>query len=117
MLPDPKEQVLRGWIFDEVVEVLVVEPVDDPFGHDAFDFIEILDHAARRPFGLDRPGDGDFQTVRVPVHARALSGMKRQNVCRLEAELLAELQFGYRSPCGPMRSKRCLRSARKPLAT
>jgi hypothetical protein len=66
---------------------------------------------------LDRPGDGDFQTVRVPVHARALSGMKRQNVCRLEAELLAELQFGYRSPCGPMRSKRCLRSARKPLAT
>jgi hypothetical protein len=63
MLPDPKEQVLRGWVFDDVVEVLVVEPVDDAFGDDAFDFIEILDHASRRPLRLDRPADGDFQTV------------------------------------------------------
>ena len=54
--------------------------------------VEILDHAARRSARANRPANGHLQTIRVPVHPRALSRMERQHVRRLEAEMLANLR-------------------------
>lgn len=91
MLPDPHHDVFRGRIFDDVVKREVIQNVDDFAMNDPFDRIEILDHAARRSFGLDRAADGNVEPVGMSVHPGTFALMVRKHVSRLEAERLAYL--------------------------
>jgi hypothetical protein len=77
----------------------MVERLDDALADDAFDSVEILDHATRRAARAQRPAQGDLETVRMAVHPRALPRMVRQRMRGLEAELLANerLEFSLRA--------------------
>lgn len=74
-----------------VVERGVIEHVEDLAMYDAPDRVEVLDHSGRRAFGPKRPAQGHFEPVRMPVQTRALSQVIRENVRRLEPEMLTNL--------------------------
>ncbi len=63
---------------------------------DAREIVEVDDHAGCRTTGLQRTLDGNVQQVRMSVEPRALSGVMREHVRRLERELFADLH-GQRS--------------------
>src|ERR1700733_9905145 len=91
-LPEPNEDALSGGVFYVVVEILVVEKVDRRDEYDAFEFVEVDDHAASRTVAPNRSSDGTFQPVRMTVRTRALPGVKRQRVGRFKRKMLANLQ-------------------------
>jgi hypothetical protein len=72
--------------------MLVVQDVQHPFLDDPFDAIEVFDHTAGRPAIANGATHGNLETIRMAMHPRALSGMKRQCVCGLESEALANLR-------------------------
>jgi hypothetical protein len=69
----------------------VIERFNDCGAHDAREVIEIDDHAGHGTLGVERPIDGDVDTIRVSVQPRAFSGVMREHVCRFESELFADL--------------------------
>ena len=69
----------------------MIETFDDHRFDDARDLVEVNDHPLRGTLGLQRSGDRDVEAVRVAVEPRALSGMMRKHVRRLEPELFSNL--------------------------
>ncbi len=69
----------------------MIEFVDDLGLDDEREIVEIEDHASRGTLGLQRAGNGDFETVRVAVQPRALSRMMREHVRRFKPECFTDL--------------------------
>jgi len=82
----------------KLVERAVVELGDhgclDHPGND----LKVLDHPGGRPVRLERPLEGNVEPIRVAVQARALPGVVRKHVRRLEREGLADLHSPGTSP-------------------
>ena len=89
--PYPHDDVFGGWVFDEIIERLMVEQIDGFAAHDLLDRIEIFDHPARRAVALNWAANGDFEAIGVAVHPGTFAGVERKNVGRLKAEVSAYL--------------------------
>jgi len=98
----PIEQVLGGGqAADDVVEVVVIEPVDNPLSHEALDMLEVHNHAGLR---IDRAAQGDDQPIGMAVQAGAIAEdgvilgiapvLAAELVARLEPELAGNLGDG-----------------------
>lgn len=71
----------------------MIEKIENSSVDDSLDAVEILDHSTGRTAAAKRPADGDLEAVRMPMHARTLSRMKRQRVRGLESEAFANLRL------------------------
>jgi len=63
MLPDPHRDEFSGGVFDEFVEGLMIDDVDDRAAHNRFDRFEILNHAGSRAVILQRAANCNFETI------------------------------------------------------
>ncbi len=89
--PDPHDDLFCGWIFNQVIEASVVQDINDVLPDDSLDPVEVFDHAARRPIGLNRTANGDIEPVGMSVHPGTFARVVWENVCRFKAEVLANL--------------------------
>ena len=69
----------------------MVQYIHDMLADNLLDLVEVFDHAARGPIGLNRAANGNVQLVGMSVQAGTFARMVWENVSRFKAEVLANL--------------------------
>src|SRR2546422_1393314 len=102
LIPDPDRDVFRGGVFENIVDVSVVEAIQDPLLDDPLQKEEVEGHPGA---GIHRHLQRDVKLVAVAVQIATGAVVARKLVGGLESETLRENHAGAPLSAGRARSR------------